>query len=138
MTRVLSSIFAHSSALALPRVLALLNRDNCYGEDYIYGDEFCCSEGYAPPEPTAESPRRKPSLFAVVGEEAKREAQRKLLLKTCIEESWKLTVVGEKLGMGEGPTAGVGVIRALKLLAPEEYAAARKSGAIAPGKHREE
>lgn len=65
-------------------------------------------------------------MFAQVGEDARREAQRKLLLKTLKEHGWNLTKAAEALGMG----AMQAVTRALKDLAPEEYAAAKADGRI--------
>lgn len=75
---------------------------------------------------------RDRSLFAQAGEDARREAQRKLLLKTLRESGWNLTRTAEALGMG----AMQAVTRALKDLAPEEYAAAKADGRIT-NYHRE-
>lgn len=69
---------------------------------------------------------RERSAFAQAGEDARREAQRKLLLKTLREQGWNLTRTAEALGMG----AMQAVTRALKDLAPEEYAAAKADGRI--------
>lgn len=69
---------------------------------------------------------RERSAFAQAGEEARREAQRKLLLRTLRETGWNITRTAEALGMGAAPA----VTRALKDLAPEEYAAAKADGRI--------
>lgn len=77
-------------------------------------------------KPAKAKPARERSAFAQVGEEARREAQRKLLLRTLKEHGWNLTKTAEALGMG----AMQAVTRALKDLAPEEYAAAKTDGRI--------
>lgn len=76
---------------------------------------------------------RERSAFAQAGEEARREAQRKLLLRTLAAQGWNLTRTAEALGMG----AMQAVTRALKDLAPEEYAAAKADGRIT-NYHRED
>lgn len=89
----------------------------------------------AAPKKSAKKPApRARSLFAQTGEDARREAQRKLLLKTLGEHDWNLTATAEALGMAFAQS----VVRALNELAPEEYKAARRDGRISPGNRREE
>lgn len=82
--------------------------------------------------------KKPPSLYAQVGEDARKREQKKLLLKTLRENGWNLRATGEALGMGTGATASVGVIRALNDVAPEEYAKAQADEKIVPGKRRGE
>jgi len=95
-----------------------------------------------PPKKTTTSTRpRKPAApptssadagpsFAEIGREAAREAQRKALLRALKAHEWNLARTAEALAMGSGSA----VIRALKLLAPEEYDAAREDGRIRAGR----
>lgn len=78
------------------------------------------------PEPAG----RKRSALTEAGEEAKRDAMRKLLLRTLKEQGWNLTRTAEALRMGEGSGAASNVAKALLELAPEEYAAAKADGRI--------
>lgn len=80
-----------------------------------------------------EAAGRKESVFTRVGNEAKAEAQRKLLLRTLADHDWSLKATAEALEMG----ALASVIRALKELAPDEYEAAQSDGRIKPGKRAE-
>ena len=79
------------------------------------------------------SPETGPS-FAEIGREAAREAQRKALLRAWKANDWNLSRTAETLQMGSSSA----VIRALKLLAPEEYDAAREDGRIRAGRRWEE
>lgn len=76
---------------------------------------------------------RKKSLLTRIGDEAKRAAMRKALLKALRENNWNLTATAEALEM----TSNVSVIQALQDLASDEYAEAKASGKISPGKRRE-
>lgn len=86
----------------------------------------------APKAPATKAPKREPSLYAQTGDEARRKAQRKLLLATLRAHGWNLRGAAEPLGLSGSP----GVIRALKDVAPEEYAAAKADGRIQPGVRR--
>lgn len=70
---------------------------------------------------------RKKSKLTMIGDEAAAVAKRGALLSACDAHGWNLTRVAETLGMVGAPD----VIRALKELAPEEYAAARVRGDVA-------
>lgn len=80
-----------------------------------------------------ETEGRRKSLLTRIGDQAKREAMRKALLKALRENDWNLTVTAEALEM----STNVSVIQALQDLAPDEYAQAKASGKISPGKRRE-
>lgn len=81
--------------------------------------------------PAVPKTRRKLSAFARVGDEAKAAAQREFLLKTLDAHKWSLSVACEALGLA----TSADVIRALKQLAPKEYAAAKADGRIRVGVH---
>lgn len=85
------------------------------------------------PKPAATKPVRKRSQLTIVGDEARAKAQRVLLLKTMRACGWNMTAAAEALDMGHGTS----VIRALKELAPEEYAKAKADGRVSQGNHRE-
>ena len=80
----------------------------------------------------AEMPAKEPSLYARTGDDARREAQRKLLLRTLKTHGWNLRVSAAALGLSGTP----GVVRALKDVAPDEYTAAKADGRIKPGVRR--
>jgi transcriptional regulator with GAF, ATPase, and Fis domain len=61
---------------------------------------------------------------------AAEDAQRGLLLRTLRETGWNLSAAAAALDL----TGAADVIRVLKLLAPEDYAAARRDGHIKPGR----
>lgn len=86
----------------------------------------------APRKPSA--PKKPPSLYAQVGEEARKREQKKLLLKTLREHGWNLAHTAEALGL----SGSAGVIRALLLVAPEEYEKARVEEKIRAGARRGE
>lgn len=69
------------------------------------------------------------SRYAQVGDDARRKAQRELLLATLEEQSWNLTHTAAALGMSGTPA----VIKALQDVAPEEYERAKQSKKISPG-----
>lgn len=71
--------------------------------------------------------------FAEVGRAAAKAAQRETLLEALKANSWNLAATAEAMSMGDASA----VIRALKALAADEYAKAKESGKIAPGRHRE-
>lgn len=75
---------------------------------------------------------RRKSALTRIGDEAKRDAMRKALLKSLRENDWNLTVTAEAMEMA----SNVSVIQALQDLAPEEYEAAKADGRISPGKRR--
>ena len=75
---------------------------------------------------------RTRSLYALAGEEGRRERQRALLLRTLREHAWNLTGAAEALGMAGSPA----VIRALRDVAPGEYAAAKAAGKVSQGNRR--
>jgi len=89
-------------------------------------------------KPREEPAGRKRSIFTRVGDEAKADAQRKLLLATLKAHDWNLRATGEALEMGTGAGATVAVGRALQELAPEEYEEAKADGRIASGRRGEE
>lgn len=70
---------------------------------------------------------RKKSKLTAAREEASRLAGRTMLLATCDALKWNLTRVAEALELATPSD----VIRALKELAPEEYAAAQERGDVA-------
>lgn len=76
---------------------------------------------------TPASEGRKRSKLSAAGEEASRLARRTLLLTTCETLGWNLTRVATALEMATASD----VIRALKELAPTEYAAAQTRGDVA-------
>jgi len=80
----------------------------------------------------AETPAKEPSLYARTGDDARREAQRKLLLRALKTHGWNLRASAEALGLSGTP----GVVRALKDVAPDEYTAAKADGRIQPGVRR--
>lgn len=83
------------------------------------------------PSKTAPEPAgRKRSVLTEVGEEAKRAAMRKRLIAELRSQGWNFTKTAEALGMGNGSSGASNVSRALKDLAPEEYAAAKADGRI--------
>lgn len=86
--------------------------------------------------PKSKTPRVKApatrSLYATTGDAARRAAQRKLLLRTLRETRWSLREAADALGL----SGSAGVVRALKDVAPEEYAAARADGRIKAGAPR--
>lgn len=85
----------------------------------------------APRKPAAKASEaaegRRKSKLTQAGEEGSRLARRSVLLATCEAADWNLARVAEVLVMA----SHADVIRALKELAPEEYAAAQASGAVA-------
>lgn len=86
----------------------------------------------APKKTTKKAPARARSLYAQTGDDARREAQRKLLLKTLKEQDWNLTATAEALGMA-GSSA---VIKALRDVAPDEYEKARDDRRVSQGNRR--
>lgn len=88
-------------------------------------------------KPAKEPTARRRSALTEAGEAAKREAMRKLLLKTLKEHGWNLTKTAEALGMGSGSGGASYVSKTLKDLAPQEYASAKVDGRIT-NYHREE
>lgn len=87
----------------------------------------------ATPKATAtKAPKREPSLYAQEGDAARRKAQRKLLLRTLNQHDWNLRACAMALGLSGTP----GVVRALKEVAPDEYATAKAEGRIKPGVRR--
>ena len=80
----------------------------------------------------AKAPKREPSLYAQEGDAARRKAQRKLLLATLRSHKWNLRAAADALGL----SGSAGVVRALKDVAPDEYAAARLDGRIKAGAPR--
>lgn len=81
--------------------------------------------------PATKDPKA-PSLYAKVGDDARREAQRVILLRTLKQHGWNLRAAAVALGLSGTP----GVVRALKDVAPGEYAAAKADGRIKPGVRR--
>ena len=81
---------------------------------------------------TAAKASTERSLYATTGDDARREAQRKLLLSTLRKTRWSLRAAADALGL----SGSAGVVRALKDVAPEEYAAARADGRIKAGAPR--
>lgn len=75
---------------------------------------------------------KEPSLYARTGDDARRDAQRKLLLRTLRAQGWNLRASAVALGLSGTP----GVVRALKEVAPDEYTAAKADGRIKPGVRR--
>lgn len=83
----------------------------------------------ATPKKTPAPKKADRSKYAAAGEDARRAAQRKLLLATLKAHGWNLAHAAEDLGL----SGSAGVIRALKDVAPEEYEAARGDGRIRAG-----
>ena len=81
-------------------------------------------------KPAAATEGRKRSKLSAAGEEASRLARRTLLLTTCETLGWDLTKVAAALELA----TGADVIRGLKELAPDEYAAAQADGRIRRGR----
>lgn len=89
------------------------------------------TEGRKPVAAKAGGARRKDSLYAKAGEEGRREAQRKLLLRTLKEQGWHLGLTADALGMSGAPH----VLRAIADVGlAEEYEAAKARGDITPGR----
>ena len=88
----------------------------------------------APPKKRTalKKPARERSLYAQTGDDARRDAQRKLLLKTLREFDWNLTATAEALGMAGSPA----VIKALRDVAPDEYEMAREDRRVSQGNRR--
>lgn len=79
---------------------------------------------------TKKTPTKKTvSKYAQAGDDARRAAQRKLLLTTLKGCDWNLARAADELGLSGSP----GVIRALKDVAPDEYDAARSDGRVRAG-----
>jgi len=76
--------------------------------------------------------KREPSLYARVGDDARRKAQREVLLRSLKQHDWNLRSCAAALGLSGTP----GVVRALKEVAPDEYTAAKADGRIKPGVRR--
>lgn len=79
------------------------------------------------PVATRTTEGRKKSKLTLIGDEAAAVAKRGALLSACDAHKWNLTRVAETMDMVGAPD----VIRALKELAPAEYAAARARGDVA-------
>lgn len=76
-------------------------------------------------EASADAPRRVKSLLTQAGDEAKRAAERSLLLKTLRAHDWNLTHTAAALRMG-APTAVLTAIDRYDLRADYEKARASK------------
>lgn len=86
-----------------------------------------------PPTSTARPKRKRaPSAYAKAGDDARRAAQRELLLSTLKAHDWNLRASAVDLGLTGTP----GVVRALLDVAADEYAAAKADGRIRPGVRR--
>jgi len=90
------------------------------------------AKGTAAKRGAAETTAKEPSLYARTGDDARREAQRKLLLRTLKAHGWNLRASAVALGL----SGSAGVVRALQEVAPEEYAAAKADGRIKAGAPR--
>lgn len=72
------------------------------------------------------APARKRSKLTAVGEEAATLAKKRLLLAVCDACGWNLTAAARALEL----TSASDVVRALKELAPAEYAGAQQRGLV--------
>lgn len=90
------------------------------------------SKSKATPAKAATRAAKAPSLYAQTGDDARRKAQRALLLRALREHRWNMLDAAAALGLSGTP----GVVRALKDVAPDEYAAAKADGRIRPGVRR--
>lgn len=77
---------------------------------------------------------RKLSKLSAVGDEASKSARRALLLATLDALKWDMTRVASALELA----TNADVIRALKELAPDEYAEAQNDGRIQRGRRANE
>jgi hypothetical protein len=77
-------------------------------------------------EPMADAKARKRNKLTEAGDAAARVAKRNMLLLACDACDWSLAAVATLLGMA----SSADVIRALKELAPAEYAAAQADGRV--------